>query len=216
MSKYCEKRGDEMARKRAKKKQSKQSLFSKSTLKYGVIGVILLIIIAASIFAFTAQENTPTSTSDQPGKWLFAMDNSEEAVGSKSAYSTGYIPTLVIIDPNGNIVHRDAGVHTKQELLQYVNKIADGTAENLGPAPDFALTTFNGEAFKLSDCQGKTVILDFMAVRCPPCHDQMPELQAVKEEKADDIVILSIDVDGAYGGETEQDVTNTFGEYIKE
>jgi hypothetical protein len=217
-----------MTRKRAKKKQSKQSLFSKSTLKYGVIGVILLIIIAASIFAFTAQENTPNSTSDQttaqdntstsnqPGKWLFAMDTSEEAVGSKSAYSTGYIPTLVIIDPNGNIVHREAGVHTKQKLLQYVNKIADGTAENLGSAPDFALTTINDEEFKLSDYQGKTIILDFMAVRCPPCHNQMPELQAVKQEKADDIVILSIDVDGAYGGETEQDVTNTFGEYIKE
>jgi len=205
-----------MARKRAKKKQSKQSLFSKSTLKYGVIGVILLIIIVVSIFVLTTQENTPNSTSDQPGKWLFAMDSSEAAVGSKSAYSTGYIPTLVIIDPNGNIVHRDAGVHTKQELLQYVNKIVDGTAESLGSAPDFTLTTFNDETFKLSDYQGKTVILDFMAVRCPPCYDQMPELQAVKEEKADDIVILSIDVDGAYGGETEQDVTNTFGEYIKE
>ncbi|GAH35017.1 unnamed protein product, partial [marine sediment metagenome] len=95
-----------MARKRAKKKQSKQSLFSKSTLKYGVIGVILLIIIAASIFAFTAQEDTPTSTSDQPGKWLFAMDTSEAAVGSKSAYSTGYIPTIVIIDSNGDVVHQ--------------------------------------------------------------------------------------------------------------
>lgn len=205
-----------MARKRAKKKQSKQSLFSKSTSKYGVIGVILLIIIVVSIFAFTTQENIPTSTSDQPGKWLFAMDTSKAAVGSKSAYSTGYIPTLVIIDPNGNIVHWDAGVHTKQQLLQYINKIADGTAESLGPAPDFTLTTFNDKTFKLSDCQGKTVILDFMAVSCPPCHDQMPELQAVKEEKGDDIVILSIDVYGAYNQETEQNVKDAFGEYIKE
>lgn len=205
-----------MARKRAKKKQSKQSLFSKSTLKYGVIGVILLIIIAASIFAFTAQEDTPTSTSDQPGKWLFAMDTSEAAVGSKSAYSTGYIPTIVIIDSNGDVVHQGAGVHTKQQLLQHINEIGDGTAESLGSAPDFTLTTFNDETFKLSDYQGKTVILDFMAVSCPPCHDQMPELQAVKEEKGDAIVILSIDVYGAYNQETKQDVTNTFGEYIKE
>lgn len=205
-----------MARKRAQEKQSKQSLFSKSTSKYGAIGIILVIIIVVSIFAFTMQENTSTSTSDQPGRWLFAMDTSEASVGSRSAYSTGYIPTLVIIDPNGNIVHRDAGVHTKQELLQYIEEIAHGTAESLGVAPDFTLTTFNDETFKLSDCKGKTVILDFMAVRCPPCHDQMPELQAVKEEKADDVVILSIDVDGAYGIETEQDVTDTFGEYIKE
>lgn len=144
------------------------------------------------------------------------MDTSEAAVGSNSAYSTGYIPTLVIIDPDGYIVHRDAGVHTKQELLGYIDDIADGTAENLGAAPDFTLTTLNDETFKLSDYQGKTVVLDFMAARCLPCHQQMPELQALKEEKADEVVILSIDTDGAYGMETEQDVTNTFGEYIKE
>ena len=206
-----------MARKRAKEKQSKQSSFSKSTLIYGVIGVILLvIIIVGSIFAFTAQEDTSTSNSDQLGRWLFAMDTSEAAVGSKSAYSTGYIPTIVIIDPNGDIVHQGAGVHTKQQLLQYINEIADGTAESLGAAPDFTLTTFNDETFKLSDCQGKTVILDFMAVSCRPCHNQMPELQAVKEEKGDAIVILSIDVYGAYNQEKEQDVINAFGEYMKE
>jgi hypothetical protein len=44
----------------------------------------------------------------------------------------------------------------------------------------------------------------------------MPELYKVKEEKGDDIVILSIDVDAAYGYETENDVRETFGEYIKE
>lgn len=181
-----------------------------------IVGIILLvIIILGSIFAFTAQENTSISNSDQPGRWLFAMDTSEATVGSKSDYSTGYIPTLVIIDHNGNIVHRAAGVHTKLELLGYIDEITTGTAGNLGKAPDFTLTTFNNEVFKLSDYQGKILILDFMAVRCPPCHDQMPELHAVKEEKGDDVVILSIDVDGAYGRETEQDVIKTFEEYIK-
>ncbi|MFW6122431.1 MAG: TlpA family protein disulfide reductase [Petrotogales bacterium] len=204
-----------MTRSRAKKEQPKQTPVSKSTLKYGCAAVIIFIIIAASIFAFTTQQNMPSSTSSQPGRWLFAMDTPSEAVGSRSAYSTGYIPTLVIIDPDGNIVHRQAGVHTKQQLLEFINKIADGSAEILGAAPDFSLTTFNDEKFKLSVYRGKTVILDFMAVRCPPCHQQMPELQAIKEEKGDDIVILSIDVDGAYSQETEQDVKNTFEEYIK-
>lgn len=204
-----------MTRSRAKKERSKQTPVSKSTLKYGCAAVVIFIIVAASIFAFTTQQNMPSSTSSQPGRWLFAMDTPSEAVGSKSAYSTGYIPTLVIIDPDGNIVHRQAGVHTKQQLLEFINKIADGSAEILGSAPDFSLTTFNDEKFKLSGYRGKTVILDFMAVRCPPCHQQMPELQAIKEEKGDDIVILSIDVDGAYNQETEQDVKNTFEEYIK-
>lgn len=142
------------------------------------------------------------------------MDTSSVSVGSKSAYSTGYIPTLVVIDSNGNIVHRDAGVHSKQELIQYIDAINSGTIDALESAPDFTLTTFNDQEFKLSENKGKIIILDLMAVRCPPCHDQMPELQAVKEELGDDIIILSIDVDGAYGMETEQDVVDTFKEYI--
>jgi hypothetical protein len=44
----------------------------------------------------------------------------------------------------------------------------------------------------------------------------MPELHKVKLEKGDDIIILSIDVDAAYGSETENDVQDAFGEYIKE
>lgn len=205
-----------MARKRTNIKQSKHSSFFKSTSKYLVICLIFFIIIIVSIYAYSSQENVPTSNSAHSGRWLFAMDTLEVSVGSKSAYNTGYIPTLVIIDLNGNIVHREAGVHTKQQLIQYINKIKDGTAENLGPAPDFSLTMFDNEIFTLSNYEGKNIIIDLMAVRCPPCHDQMPELQAVKKEIGDDIIILSIDVDGAYGQETKETVIAAFGQYIEE
>ena len=203
-----------MARKRAKEIKSKKELFSKSTFKYGIIGLIIIIVVLlGSIFAFTLQDSSSVE-SDQSDKWLFAMDTSQAGVGSKTAYSTGYIPTLIIIDPDGNIIYRNYGVHTKAQLLQYIETISDGTASNLGAAPDFTLKTINNITFKLSDYKGKTVILDMMAVRCPPCHTQMPELQALKKEKGNDIVILSIDVDGAYGNEKKQDVINAFGEYI--
>ena len=55
-----------------------------------------------------------------------------------------------------------------------------------------------------------------MAVRCPPCEQQMPELQKVKKKLGNDVVILSIDVDGAGGYESAQDVKDAFGTYIKE
>jgi len=44
----------------------------------------------------------------------------------------------------------------------------------------------------------------------------MPELQKVKKELGNDVVILSIDVDGASGQESAQDVEDAFGIYIKE
>ncbi len=204
-----------MTRKRTNKKTKNKNTFKKTNLKYGLILSAILIIAAGSIIALTSQDDEPSEKQSQSGKWLFALDTSSAHVGSYEEYSTGYIPTLVIIDINGDITHKNAGVHQKEELLDLIQQ-AQSPGDTLGPAPDFTLETFNGETFTLSEHQGKVVILDIMAVRCPPCHQQMPELYKVKEEKGDDIVILSIDVDAAYGYETENDVRETFGEYIKE
>ena len=57
------------------------------------------------------------------------------------------------------------------------------------------LETPNGELVALSDFRGKTVILNFWATWCPPCRAEMPDLQAVFEERApdDDFVVLAID-----------------------
>lgn len=41
------------------------------------------------------------------------------------------------------------------------------------PAPDFELETLEGETFKLSDLQGKKVILNFWYSWCPPCIEEM-------------------------------------------
>ena len=205
----------QMTRKRTNKKAKSKSTLKKTNLKYGLILLAILIIAAGSMIALTSQDDEPSEKQSQSGKWLFALDTSSAHVGSYEEYSTGYIPTLVIIDINGDITHKNAGVHQKEELLDLIQQ-AQSPGDTLGPAPDFTLETFNGETFTLSEHQGKVVILDIMAVRCPPCHQQMPELYKVKEEKGDDIVILSIDVDAAYGYETENDVRETFGEYIKE
>lgn len=203
-----------MTRKRTNKKAKSKSNLKKTNLKYGLILLAILIIAAGSIIALTSQDKEPSEEQSQPGKWLFAMDTSSAHVGSYEEYSTGYIPTLVIIDINGDITHKEAGVHQKGELLDLIQQ-AQSPGDTLGPAPDFTLETLNGKTFKLSEYQGKVVILDIMAVRCPPCHQQMPELQKVKLEREEDIVILSIDADAAYGSETENDVREAFGEYIK-
>jgi len=203
------------SRKRTNKKTKSKNTFKKTNLKYGLILLAILVIAAGITLALTSQDDEPSEKqSSQPGKWLFALDTSSAHVGSYEAYSTGYIPTLVIIDINGDVIHKKAGVHYENELLDLIQQ-AQNPGDTLGPSPDFTLETFNGETFTLSEHQGKVVILDIMAVRCPPCETQMPELHKAKLEKGDDIVILSIDVDAAYGYETENDVRESFGEYIR-
>jgi thiol-disulfide isomerase/thioredoxin len=58
--------------------------------------------------------------------------------------------------------------------------------------------------------------LDLMAVRCPPCETQMPELQKLKIQLGNNVIILSINVDGAGGHESVQDVRDKYEQYIKE
>ena len=52
-------------------------------------------------------------------------------------------------------------------------------------APDFTLTTLEGELLILSDLRGYPVILNFWASWCPPCRAEMPALQQVFDEYED-------------------------------
>ena len=200
-----------MARKRAEEKHPKKPLFSNQSFKYGVIGIIfILIIIVGGIYALTSIEDKKPSDSNskQTDKWLFAMDTDNV----QTMYGASGIPTLAIIDKEGNVVFYNQGATSKDSIMPYITSAMEGTAESLGGAPDFTVNTFNNEEFTLSEHGGEVIILDIMGVGCPPCEYQMPELQKIKKELGDDITILSVDV--YYSGETAQDVLKTYGEYI--
>ncbi|MGQ0602208.1 MAG: TlpA disulfide reductase family protein, partial [Anaerolineales bacterium] len=70
---------------------------------------------------------------------------------------------------------------------------------NLGPAssgaaPDFALTTFDGETLRLSDLRGQVVVINIWASWCVPCRDEAPVLERVWREYRDrDVVFLGVD-----------------------
>ncbi|HZD55102.1 MAG TPA: redoxin domain-containing protein, partial [Anaerolineales bacterium] len=69
------------------------------------------------------------------------------------------------------------------------------------PAPDFELDTLSGEAVRLSDYRGKTVLLNFWATWCAPCRLEMPAMQSRFEEHKSDLAVLGINFD-----EPESDV----------
>ncbi len=50
------------------------------------------------------------------------------------------------------------------------------------PAADFALTTFTGDNFTLSEQRGNVVVVNFWYPSCPPCRDEMPAFQDVWEQ----------------------------------
>jgi cytochrome c biogenesis protein CcmG/thiol:disulfide interchange protein DsbE len=59
------------------------------------------------------------------------------------------------------------------------------TQPTAGPAPDFTITTYDGQEYRLSELRGKVVIVNFWASWCVPCHDEAPALQRVYERYKD-------------------------------
>lgn len=67
-----------------------------------------------------------------------------------------------------------------------------------GEAPDFDVKLLGGKTAKLSDYRGKVVLLNFWASWCGPCIAEMPDLQKLSVDYADDLVVLAVNA-----GETE-------------
>jgi cytochrome c-type biogenesis protein CcmF len=80
---------------------------------------------------------------------------------------------------------------TNLEALQLMGRPLLGQ-----PAPDFTLDLLDGSTFTLSDLRGQVVVINFWATWCPPCEDEMPDLQTVWEEyQANGVVFVGIAFD---------------------
>ncbi|MEF2244647.1 redoxin domain-containing protein [Paenibacillus sp. IITD108] len=62
-------------------------------------------------------------------------------------------------------------------------------------APDFILESLDGEKRKLSDYRGKKVMVNLWATWCPPCREEMPDMQAYYEQyQSDDMEIFAVNL----------------------
>ncbi|HEY64624.1 MAG TPA: TlpA family protein disulfide reductase [Caldilineae bacterium] len=63
-----------------------------------------------------------------------------------------------------------------------------------GMAPDFTLTTFQGETVTLSELRGKVVVINFWASWCPPCREEAPYLERTWRAYRDKgVVFIGVD-----------------------
>jgi peroxiredoxin len=77
-------------------------------------------------------------------------------------------------------------------------------------APDFSLTTLDGETVSLADFRGKVVLLNFWASWCPPCRSEMPAMERVYQDYANQgFVILAVNA-------TQQDSPDAARQFVNE
>ena len=73
----------------------------------------------------------------------------------------------------------------------------DGESLDVGPeqgklAPDFEISDYDGERHRLSDFRGKVVYVNFWATWCAPCQEELPEIDVLEREFADDLVVITV------------------------
>jgi len=74
--------------------------------------------------------------------------------------------------------------------------LLDGSPATVGElAPDFELRTVGGDAVRLSDFRGRTVVLNFWASWCVPCRREMSEFDEMYRTRLDaqDFVVIAVD-----------------------
>ncbi|WP_345232876.1 TlpA disulfide reductase family protein [Olivibacter ginsenosidimutans] len=64
-------------------------------------------------------------------------------------------------------------------------------------APDISFKDKNGKTVSISSLKGKVVFINFWATWCPPCIQEMPSINQLKQsfKENDNIVFLMVDVD---------------------
>jgi cytochrome c biogenesis protein CcmG/thiol:disulfide interchange protein DsbE len=60
-------------------------------------------------------------------------------------------------------------------------------------APDFQLETIEGELVTLGDFRGQPVLLNFWAIWCGPCQEEIPVIQDRFQQHYPDLVVLAVE-----------------------
>ena len=68
------------------------------------------------------------------------------------------------------------------------------------PAPEFAVADLSGDVVRLSDHLGQVVMVSIWATWCGPCRYEMPSMERLYEELADEgLEILAVSIDAEAG-----------------
>lgn len=74
-------------------------------------------------------------------------------------------------------------------------------------APDFTVYDEAGQAVRLSDFEGRPVVLNFWASWCDPCKSEMPDFQSVWKQMGDEVAFVMVN---ATTGRESMDTATAF------
>lgn len=124
------------------------------------------------------------------------------SVSSGTELATSHSAVLTTLEPDTTyhftIISKDASGNetTLAQDQTFKTQPAIPVGYQVGyRAPDFTLKDIDGNDVALSDFRGKIVMVNFWATWCEPCLNEMPHIQAVRDNwSSDELAILAIHV----------------------
>lgn len=81
----------------------------------------------------------------------------------------------------------------QQPSTDTIAALVRSSGDSAPAAPDFVLTTIDGEEFRLADHRGRVVVLNFWATWCAPCRYEIPDFIRLQDEfGAGDVVFAGV------------------------
>ncbi|MGE3960754.1 MAG: TlpA family protein disulfide reductase [Dehalococcoidia bacterium] len=113
----------------------------------------------------------------------------------------------IVLVVGGIFVYRESTATPEEDTVEASRQIEVGEE-----APDFTLDTPDGE-FRLSDARGEIVVVNFWATWCGPCRFEMPEFQALHQERgeAEGIRVVAVNLTSADSREGALQYAQDFG-----
>ncbi len=88
--------------------------------------------------------------------------------------------------------------------------VALGVVTEAALAIDFTLKGLDGDTHSLSDYRGKWVVVNYWATWCPPCLEEMPELDLFHNAHKDEAVVLGVNFEDVGEAQLEAFVEKHF------
>ena len=145
-------------------------------MKSFVLPVIIVAVVLASVACGQTASPTPTATAvPTPAPEPTPIPTSTPAPTPVPTATTEAAPTSTALPAPTPV------------------RIQPRATRETGKAIDFEIETFDGETIRLSDFEGKVVVLNFWASWCPPCRWEMPFFERMSQEYEDqDVVFLGV------------------------
>ena len=112
---------------------------------------------------------------------------------------------------------RTVVVEFSQSLSRYV--VGFGLVIFLSACAKADFVDADGNGYSLANLHGKYVFVNYWATWCAPCIKEIPELNKLNKEHADDLIILGVDFDQVEGEELKKEIVKmniTFPVFARE